>query len=199
VLSGPFEALAAAFGIVFLAELGDKTQLLVLAFATRYRALPVIAGIAAASALMMVASVFVGAALGALLDTTVLQLVGGAVFLAFAAWTVLGREEDEEDVEAVARYRATPPSALRTALVVGSAFALAELGDKSMLVTITLAAQGEPLAVWIGATAAMTGLSLVAVVVGRQLGTRLPRRVVRYVAGIAFALFGVLLLLDALT
>jgi Ca2+/H+ antiporter, TMEM165/GDT1 family len=67
-----------------------------------------------------------------------------------------------------------------------------------MLVTITLAAQGEPLAVWAGATSAMTGLSVVAVVVGRQLGMRLPRRLVRFVAAGAFALFGILLLVDAL-
>jgi Ca2+/H+ antiporter, TMEM165/GDT1 family len=198
VLSGPLEALVVSFGVVFLAELGDKTQLMVLAFATRYRALPVIIGVVGASAAVMAASVLVGAALGTMVPTGLLQLIGGVVFLGFAGWTLISREEDEEDVEAVARYRPRPPSGVRAALVVAGTFALAELGDKSMLVTVTLAAQGEPLAVWAGATAAMTGLSLVAVVIGRQLGLRLPRRLVRYVAAGAFALFGVLLLVDAL-
>jgi Ca2+/H+ antiporter, TMEM165/GDT1 family len=198
VLSGPLEALAVSFGVVFLAELGDKTQLMVLAFATRYRALPVVIGVVAASAAVMAASVLVGAALGTMLPTGLLQLIGGVIFLGFAGWTLLSREEDAEDAEAVARYRPRPPSNVRAALVVAGAFAIAELGDKSMLVTITLAAQGEPLAVWAGATSAMTGLSVVAVVVGRQLGMRLPRRLVRFVAAGAFALFGILLLVDAL-
>jgi putative Ca2+/H+ antiporter (TMEM165/GDT1 family) len=126
-------------------------------------------------------------------------LVLAAVLPAMAmAATLISREEDEEDVEAVARYRPRPPSGLRAALVVAGTFALAELGDKSMLATLTLATQGQPLGVWAGATLALVGVSLIAVVVGRQIGTRLPYRIVRLFAAGAFALFGVLLLVDAL-
>ncbi len=199
MLSGPLEALAAAFGVVVLAEVGDKTQLMVLAFATRYRALPVVAGVIVASALVMGASVLVGAAVGAFIPTAVMQLIGGLVFLGFAAWTYLRREDDEEDVEAVARYRPRPPSWLRAAAIVGGTFALSEVGDKSMLATLTLAAQAQAVAVWAGATLALVGVSLVAVVIGRQLGARLPRRGVRYVASAAFAVFGMLLLFEGLT
>jgi len=198
MLSGPLEALAAAFGVVFLAELGDKTQLMVLAFATRYRALPVILGVVAASVLVMGVSVLVGAALGSLIDVRLLQLIGGVIFLLFAAWTLLGREEAEEDIEAVARYRPRPRSGLRAAAVVAGTFVLAELGDKSMLAALTLATQAEPLATWLGATLALVGVSLIAAIVGRQIGERVPRRLLRLVSAAAFALFGVLLVLDAL-
>jgi Ca2+/H+ antiporter, TMEM165/GDT1 family len=197
MLSGPFEALAVAFGVVFLAELGDKTQLLVLGLATRYRALPVIVGVVLASGLVMGLSVLVGAALGTLFDLTLLQLVGGAIFLAFAAWTVLGREEDD-DIEAMAAARPNTRTALRAAAIVTGTFVLAELGDKSMLATLTLATQAEPLATWLGATLALVGVSLVAIVVGRQLGTHIPRRLLRYVSAAAFAIFGLLLVVDAL-
>jgi Ca2+/H+ antiporter, TMEM165/GDT1 family len=197
MLSGPIEALAVAFGVVFVAEFGDKTQLMVLAFATRYRALPVVAGVVAASALMMAASVLLGAAIGTLMPTQLLQLAGGVIFLGFAAWTLLSRDEDA-DVEAVARYRERPRSWLRAAAIVGGTFVLTELGDKSMLATLTLATQAQPAAVWAGATLALIGASMLGIVVGRQLGARISRRKVGYVAAAGFAIFGLLLLVEGL-
>ena len=198
MLSAPLEALAAAFGVVFLAELGDKTQLMVLAFATRFQAMPVVLGVVAASAVVMGASVLVGAAVGSFVEVALLQLVGGVVFLLFAAWTLLGREERAEDIEALARYKARPRSGLRAAAIVTGTFVLAELGDKSMLAALTLATQAEPVATWAGATLGLVGVSLIAVVVGRQLGERVPRRLLRYVAAGAFAVFGLLLLWEGL-
>ena len=198
MLSGPLEALAVAFGVVFVAELGDKTQLMVLAFATRYRGLPVVVGVVAASALVMGLSVLVGAAVGSLVDGRLMQLVGGVVFLLFAAWTLLGRDDDAEDVEALARSGARARTGLRAAAIVGGTFLLAELGDKSMLAALTLATQAEPLATWAGATLGLVGVSLIAVVVGRQLGSRVPRRLMRYIAAAGFAVFGLLLLWEVL-
>ncbi|MDQ3937603.1 MAG: TMEM165/GDT1 family protein [Chloroflexota bacterium] len=199
MVSGPLEALAVAFGVIFLAELGDKTQLMLLAFATRYRAVPVVVGVVVASALVMGASVLVGAALGSFVSGQLMQLIGGLIFLVFAAWTLIEREEVEQDVEAVARGRPRPRTWLRASAVVAGAFVLAELGDKSMLAALTLGAQGQPLATWAGATLAEIAVGLIAVVVGRQLGTRLPRRVLRYVGAAAFAMFGVLLVVEGLT
>lgn len=195
---GALETLAVAFTVIFLAELGDKTQLVLLAFATRYRALPVIVGVVVASAAVMGASVLVGAALGVLLPTRPLQVVGGVVFLGFAVWTIVRAEEDEEDIEAVARYRERPSSWLRALLVVAGAFMLAELGDKSMLAALTLAAQAEPLATWLGASLAEVAAGLLAVLIGRQLGARLPRRLLRFASAAAFAAFGLLLLIETL-
>jgi Ca2+/H+ antiporter, TMEM165/GDT1 family len=198
VLTGWFDAFAVAFGVVLLAELGDKTQLMVLGFSTRYRAWPVAIGVVFATALMMAVTVVVGAALGAVIPAQMVQLVGGVAFLAFAAWTVFGGDDDESDAGSAMTAHSRARSPWRIALLVGSAFALAELGDKSMLATLTLATQAQPVATWAGATLAMIGASLLAVVVGRQIGTRIPRRLVRYVAAAAFAVFGVLLLFEAL-
>lgn len=197
MLSGPLEALAVAFGVVFVAELGDKTQLMVLALATRYRGVPVVAGVVAASALVMGLSVLVGATLGSLVDVRLMQLVGGVVFLVFAVWTLLGGDDEGEDVETLARPGARPRTGLRAAAIAGGTFLVAELGDKSMLAALTLATQAEPLATWAGATLGLVGVSLIAVVVGRQLGARIPRRPMRYVAAAGFAVFGLLLLWEA--
>jgi putative Ca2+/H+ antiporter (TMEM165/GDT1 family) len=142
VLTGWFDAFALAFGVVFLAELGDKTQLMVLAFSTRHRALPVILGVVTATALMMAASVLLGAALGAIVPEQLVLLLGGVAFLLFAAWTLVSVDDADEDDTAPAEGP-TGRSVARSALVVGSAFAIAELGDKSMLATLTLAAHDD--------------------------------------------------------
>ena len=84
-------------------------------------------------------------------------------------------------------------------LTVGAAFFLAELGDKTMLATITLATQHGWVGVWVGSTLSMVAADALAIVIGRQLGTRLPERAVRYGAAALFVIFGGWLLVDALT
>jgi putative Ca2+/H+ antiporter (TMEM165/GDT1 family) len=84
------DALLISFGVIFVAELGDKSQLMALAFATRYRALPVLAGITGATAVVHLVSVVVGALLGAALPARPVNLLAGLAFLAFAAWTLRG-------------------------------------------------------------------------------------------------------------
>ncbi|MFU8841616.1 MAG: TMEM165/GDT1 family protein, partial [Nitriliruptoraceae bacterium] len=88
--------LLAAFGLVFLAELGDKSMLLAIAFAARYRPWPVLAGIAIAAFAMLGLSTLVGAALGAALPERAISIGGGLLFLGFGVWTLLGDDDDEE-------------------------------------------------------------------------------------------------------
>ncbi len=183
------EPFAIAFGVVFAAEFGDKTQLMVLTLAARLRALPVLAGVAVAAAAVSGVSVAVGAGLGAVVPTTLVTALAGLVFLLFAVWTARGDDEDEA--------APTTAGAGRSALSVAVAFFLAELGDKTMLATVALAARAEPLATWAGAALALLAVNALAVAVGRQLGTRLPRTFVRRLAAAAFAVFGVLLLVEA--
>ena len=180
------------FGVIFVAELGDKSQLMAMAFATRYRPLEVLVGITVATAVVHAGSVMAGAAFAAALPTRAIGIAGGLAFLGFAWWTVRGdRLTDEE------RERARRPA--RSAVVaVGSAFFLAELGDKTMIATITLAASEEPLGTWIGSTVGMVAADGLAIVVGRVLGTRLPERAVSRFAAASFVVFGVLLLVDAI-
>ncbi|MEJ5914302.1 TMEM165/GDT1 family protein [Pseudokineococcus sp. 1T1Z-3] len=193
-----FVATAIATGVVVAAELGDKSQLMALTFATRYRPAVVLAAVAVATALLNLASVLLGAAVGSALPTTAVGVVAGLLFVGFGVWTLRpGAEEggaQEEDGPARAGR-----SAFVTVLV---SFLLAELGDKTMLATITLAARDAGLAqvagTWLGATIGMVVASALAIVVGAYVGTRLPERAVRLGAGALFVLLGLWLLVETL-
>lgn len=184
------EPLLTSFGLVFLAELGDKSMLLALAFATRYRPLPVVAGIAVAAFGMLGLSTLAGAALGAALPEQALAIVGGLLFLGFGIWTLRGDDDDDESTD----LRGTS-----VLLGVTLAFLVAEFGDKTMIATVTLASTQPALPTWIGAGLGMTVASGLAIVVGSVLGARLPERATRLLAAGAFLVFGVLLLVDGIT
>jgi putative Ca2+/H+ antiporter (TMEM165/GDT1 family) len=184
-----FAATAIAFVAIFLAEFGDKSQLLTLAFATRYPWRPVVAGVVIAAAVIQGASVLVGAAVGAILPEMVVGVVSGVAFLAVAAWTLLGDDDDEEGHPSL-----RPLAGTALVLTVAGTFIAAELGDKTMLATATLAAQGNPVLVWIGATIGITASGAVGVFVGRSVGTRLPERATRIGSAVLFAVFGLFLL-----
>jgi putative Ca2+/H+ antiporter (TMEM165/GDT1 family) len=179
-----------SFGVVFVAELGDKSQLMALTFATRYRPVLVLAGIAVATAAINAVSVAVGYGLGLALPTRWISVAAGLVFIGFATWTLLDEEGDGEE---------HPRAGHSVIFTVGSAFLLAELGDKTMVATITLASQNGWAGTWLGATTGMVAAAAIAIVVGRQLGRRLPERAVRFAAAALFAVFGIWLLVDALT
>jgi putative Ca2+/H+ antiporter (TMEM165/GDT1 family) len=178
-------SLFAAMGLVFLAELGDKTQLVALGFGARYRLAPVLAGVAAAYALTNLLSVVVGGLLGAALPTRAIGIGGGVLFLGFAVWTLRGLDEVEEV------HQASRGSVFATVAVT---MFIAELGDKTMLATATLAAQGNPVLVWIGATVGIILSGGIGVLVGRAFGARLPERATGIASAILFAAFGVVLI-----
>jgi len=181
-----------SFGVIFVAELGDKSQLMALAFAARYRALPVLLGIGGATLLVHAGSVLIGRIAAVAIPRDLVAIVAGLAFFAFAAWTLRGDKLDEADEARAAR------SASSVVLAVGIAFFLAELGDKTMLATITLATTEEPLGTWLGSTAGMIVADALAIGVGRMLGTRLPERAIRIGAAVAFVAFGVLLVAEGL-
>ena len=188
-------AAALAFGAIFVAEFGDKSQLLILAFATRYAARPVVLGLIAAAAFIQGISVAVGAVAGAALPTTAVAIVSGVSFLAVAAWTLRSEDEDDAPESGAAGERRLAGFAL--VMAVAGAFILSELGDKTMLATFALAATQGALPTWIGSTAGEVAANLVAVAVGRQVGSRLPQRAVRIGSAALFALAGVVVLVGA--
>jgi putative Ca2+/H+ antiporter (TMEM165/GDT1 family) len=191
-LSAFLAALAISFGVIFVAELGDKSQLMALTFATRFRTMPVLVGITIATAVVHLVSVAVGYGLGAALPTAWISLVAAVAFFAFGAWTLRGDKLTEEE-------RGKAERTTRSAIVaVGVSFFLAELGDKTMLATITLATQHGWLGTWIGSTVGMVAADALAIVVGRQLGRHLPEKAIKYGAAALFAIFGAWLLFEAL-
>ena len=186
------DALLLSFGVIFVAELGDKSQLMALAFAARDKATHVLIGITAASALLFGTSVLIGRLVAVSLPTRAINIAAGVVFLGFAAWTVRGvwTGAEEEPPE-------HPPSRFPM-VTVGLAIFLAELGDKTMLATITLATTEEWLGTWVGATLGMVAADAIAIVVGKQLGTRLPERAIKIGASLLFVVFGILLLAEGI-
>jgi putative Ca2+/H+ antiporter (TMEM165/GDT1 family) len=191
-MEGFIAALAISFGVIFVAELGDKSQLMAMAFATRFRPWPVLAGISAATTVVHLVSVGIGYGLGAALPTGWIGLAAGLSFLAFSVWTLHGDALTEEER---GRAERTTRSAI---LAVSVAFFLAELGDKTMLATITLATQHGWVGTWIGSTAGMVAADALAILVGRMLGRRLPDQAIKYGAAALFAVFGVWLIVEAL-
>ncbi|MCU1344875.1 MAG: hypothetical protein JWL70_1141 [Acidimicrobiia bacterium] len=185
-------ALFISFGIIFVAELGDKSQLMALTFAARYKALPILIGITIATAVVHGCSVLLGAAVGVALPTKAISVVAGLAFLGFAAWTLRGDKLSDEEAQ---RAERAPRSAVWAA---AGAFFLAELGDKTMLATITLATEEGLFGTWIGSTLGMVTADGLAIVVGQQLGSRLPERAIRIGASALFVIFGILLLAEAL-
>jgi putative Ca2+/H+ antiporter (TMEM165/GDT1 family) len=188
------ESLLATLGLVFVAELGDKTQLVALGFGARHRVGPVLVGVAIAYAVSNLLSVVVGGLLGVALPVRAIGLIGGVLFLGFAAWTLREWGADTGD-DAVPDGQEGPAVDRRSiVLSVAAAMFVAELGDKTMLATATLAAQGSPVHTWVGATVGIILSGALGVLLGRVFGARLPERVTRLGSAALFALFGAVLL-----
>src|SRR5688500_6316102 len=161
-----------------------------LTFATRYRAVTILAAITAATALVHLASVALGAAVGVALPTTVITVAAGVAFLGFAAWTWRGDELTDEDAARAQRQRRS------VFLTVAGAFFLAELGDKTMLATVALATDNGLFGTWLGSTLGMVAADALAIGIGVLLGRHLPDRLVKISAALSFVVFGVLLILE---
>ncbi len=188
------DAFLLSTAVIFVAELGDKSQLMAMTFATRYSVRQVLLGITAATLVVHLASVGLGRLIGNQLadHQWMVSLAAGIAFLAFAAWTLRGDRLTEEEAD---KARRSSGAAL---LAVGTAFFLAELGDKTMLATVTLAADHGWLGTWLGSTVGMVLADALAIVVGALLGRKLPERFIRYAAAVAFAVFGLALVAEGL-
>ncbi|MQY26955.1 TMEM165/GDT1 family protein [Nocardia aurantia] len=183
-----------SFGMLFLAELGDKSQLMALTFTLRYRWWVVLTGISVASVVVNLLGAGVGHILGSALPTEVIALCTGLVLLAVALWTLYdnrpGHESGEEEVPAVRPGRGL--------VVVFTAFLVAELGDRTMFATLALASGHNWVAVWLGASLGMVAAGGLAIVIGATVGRHLPERLIGAGSGLLFLYLGVATLLSAL-
>ncbi|MEV6320517.1 TMEM165/GDT1 family protein [Nocardia sp. NPDC051787] len=180
-----------SIGIVFLAELGDKSQLMALTFALRYRWWVVLGGIATATAAVHLISVGVGHFLGAALPTRAIALVAAITFLAVGLWTLrehFGPADEEPEPK-------TPKTASAPYFVVLSAFLLAELGDRTMFATAALATDFDWAGVWLGSTVGMVAADALAIAVGILVGKHLPEHAIGIGSGLLFLYFGAATLL----
>jgi len=177
------EAFLFSTGIVALAEIGDKTQLLALLLAARFkRPLPIIAGIFVATVLNHALAGSLGSWITSLLSPNVMRWILGGSFIAMAVWILIPDSIDEEDT------RLQDKLGVFGATVI--AFFLAEMGDKTQIATVALAARFDSLlGVVMGTTVGMMLANVPAVLVGEAAAKRLP---VKWVHGAAAALFAVL-------
>ena len=181
----------AAFVVVFLAELGDKTQLVALTLAGRYPAVKVLAALGAAIVVLQTLSVTAGALISEAVPDRAIAVGAGLLFLGFAVWTWRSADDDDDDESDAA-------GAGRAGLLsVAGAFFLAELGDKTMLTTAGLAADRGAVPVWIGSFGAMLAATALAVLAGRSLTKRVAPGTLRRIGAIAFAVVGVVTLVGA--
>lgn len=170
--------------MIFLAELGDKTQLVALTLATRYSTKVVLAGIFVATLLVHIFSAALGNLAGDILPTHWIHFLAGIAFIVFGLWTLRGDCLDDEECSYEKKRLASP------FMIVATVFFLAELGDKTMLSTVTLAAGCAFIPVWLGSTLGMVISDGLAIWIGKVLGARLPERAVKIGAAIIFFAFG---------
>jgi putative Ca2+/H+ antiporter (TMEM165/GDT1 family) len=167
------------FWLIFLAEMGDKTQFIAFSYAARYRLRHVLIGIGWSTALVFLFSVLLGRVIGAHIPEAYVQAISAACFLGFALWTLRGEEEHTQ-----VKYSWRHPI-----MIVGATFLLAEFGDKTMLATVVLAASHGWLPVWLGSVAAMVSADGMAVGIGRQLGKQIPEIHLKWITAAAFFAF----------
>jgi putative Ca2+/H+ antiporter (TMEM165/GDT1 family) len=216
-------ALIVAAIVIFIAEQGDKTQILAFALAAKYRSWQVMLGILAANTVMLLLFTLLGRFVGSLLPEFWIWIVSGLAFVAFGVVALMSKEEEEAQVDAT-------PNRYGPFLTTVGLFVLAEAGDSAELIAMALAANpAGPLAtlggfgrvlgtslagigvtassgasvatfvgVWIGAVIGLTLADALAVVVGISLGRRLPERLLRRASGAVFVVLGVLVLTAAL-
>lgn len=176
----------AAFFIIGLAELGDKTQLLVLTLAAKYPMDKVIYGVTAATATLMLIAVLVGEAIQKLFPPLLIGVVAGAFFIIYGLSMIkpISKKDDEEKAD-------KPINAKDPFWIIFGSFFLAELGDKTQLATFAIAARyAAPVQVWLGATLGMMIVNLFGIAIGNMLRNYLPERTMNKAAGALFILFG---------
>jgi Ca2+/H+ antiporter, TMEM165/GDT1 family len=185
-----------AAGVVFLAELGDKSQLMALAMAAKHRARDVFVGMFFAILIMFAIAVGLGAVLGSLLDEhrDVVTIGAGVVFLLFAVWTLKDDDDDEEELDTL-----SPMAGSRTVMTAAfTAFVVAELGDKTQLASATLAMRDGFWPVYLGSVVGEVAAIGLAIVIGAVAGRHLPERLIRFGAAGLFAVFGVVMIIEGL-
>jgi putative Ca2+/H+ antiporter (TMEM165/GDT1 family) len=182
-----YTVVLSSFTLLFLAEMGDKTQLMAMTLAHRYRALPVIFGTFAAFLLLNLLAVLVGEGLARVIPRELVLLAAGLLFLLFAYRSWIDADDDGAELQERGHHWAWVTSF--------SLIFVAELGDKTQLAMVALAAQSKAIwSVFLGGTLALWAVSLLGIMLGSTVLRRVPRHWVHRAAAGLFAVFGVLAL-----
>ena len=177
-------AFAASFIFVVLAEMGDKTQLLAMAFAAKYKAYQVLLAVFIATLLNHALAVVAGRALTTIMPLDVISFIAALSFVIFGLWTISGDKLEGESKRA---------SKFGPVLTVAIAFFLAEMGDKTQLATISLAVEySSMLNVLMGTTLGMVVADAIGIILGIVMKKHIPQKSIRWVSAAIFVLFGLI-------
>lgn len=180
-----------ALVLIFIAEMGDKTQIIAMTFATKFKVRDVLLGVLAGVALNHGIAVLIGAKLGQYLPMEAIQIFAGFLFLFFGVTSLKREEDDDENKE----KKGTHGPIIAVAL----AFFIGEMGDKTQLTAMTLATESQyPLLILMGTTAGMILTSSFGIFVGSRLGKRISEFGLKIISSAVFILFGSLKLIESL-
>jgi putative Ca2+/H+ antiporter (TMEM165/GDT1 family) len=175
--------LLTTFGLIALAELGDKTQLTVIALSAGYDRVKVFAGVVLAFAFVTGLGVLVGEGLLRIVPEHLIKIIAGIMFVAFGIWMLSSKTNCDTN---------NNPSLCNPLISTFSMIALAEIGDKTQLSAITLAAKYDsPYLVFTGAILALASISLLGIFLGKKLCEVVPLSKIRLGAGALFIIFGI--------
>ncbi len=174
-----------AFFFIFAAEMGDKTQVLAMTFATQYKTSKVLLGVFIGSFFNHGLAIALGSYLSNFFPISRMQIVAGLAFIGFGLWAL--RYEEDEDTEENNKYRLGP------ILTVSLAFFVGELGDKTQLTAMTLATEGNfPIFILFGTVVGMIATSGVGIFIGKKVGERIPEIAIKLISSAVFIFFGIL-------
>ncbi len=173
---------------VVVAEMGDKTQLLAMAMASKYKVGQVMLGVLVATILNHALAVALGSCLGSVIPMGIIKVVAAVAFLIFGLWTLRGDKLDEED---------TKKQKFNPVMTVAIAFFIAEMGDKTQLMTITIAAESTaPVLILLGTTMGMMVADGIGIIGGAWMAKHIPEKYIKWGAGLIFIFFGTLTLYE---
>ena len=182
-------------GTIFIAEMGDKTQLLLVAMASKYKISQILAGTWLATILLNILAVFVGAALSQYLDMRIIKIIAGFAFFWFACAALTDSGQEEENYSGRGRFGPV--------LATFGSFFLGELGDKTQLSAITLAASytqhsfSNAAAVFAGCTLGLILADFIGLIAGLFLRSKMPTGILSKISFLIFAAFGAVSIWDA--
>lgn len=173
-----------AFFFIFVAEMGDKTQIIAMTCAAKYSIRQVLIGIFIGVLLNHGLAIIIGIYLSNYISIDILQIIAGFLFILFGLWTFIN-DDDSNNTEKCSRNGAI--------LTVASAFFIGELGDKTQLTALTLSMNSDyPFFILLGAITGMLITGIIGIIVGNRIGKKVSGMTIKIISGIIFVLFGVL-------
>lgn len=182
-----FREFIEAFILVFVAEVGDKTQLMLMTLAAKYTMLQMLLGILVGVTLNHGAAVIIGCWLSNIIEGELLQFFSGFIFIFFGIITIVNDDEDEEKRS----FKFGP--IITTALT----FLLGEIGDKTQLTCMTLSMEASyPILILAGSVSGMIAIGLIGIIIGTALTKHIPSNIIKIISGLVFILFGLMRLIE---